>query len=153
MVLITRSFSCAYKPVTNFLTHFPLTHITAFKTYTTKPLNHFLNVTTQYVYSFTSECVNSLPGSAQGLNFIIENLHRQFNNSEPELKDWWTIRSVACGTHQLDDRHSGGRWMIVADKLLTHLTLFESRNSTVKTRRSEQWVQETRTHTAVQIYR
>lgn len=69
------------KPVTNLLS--------CASPQATKPLskliaqpNHCLNVTKQYVYSFMGERVNSLPGAAQGLNFINENLLRQHIDSD-----------------------------------------------------------------------
>lgn len=66
------------------------------------------------------------------------------------LNDGWSDQLHVRPTG-MNDRHSGERWMNGADKLLAHLILFESPNFTVKTRRSEEWVQETHTYSSTDI--
>lgn len=99
----------------------------------------------------TSQCVNSLQGASRGLHFITENLPRQHSDSDLSWRTEGRLDQLHVRATGVNDQHSGGRQMNGADKPLAHLTLFESCVSTIQAWRSEQWVQETRTHAAVWI--
>ncbi len=86
----------------------------------------------------TSGCVNRLPGASQGLHFITDNLQGQHSDSDLSWRTEGRSDRLHVRPTGVNDRHSGGRWMNSADKLLAHLTLFESCVSTVKTARPEQ---------------
>lgn len=85
-----------------------------------------------------SECVNRLPSVSKGLQFITENPPRQHSDSDLSWRTEGPSDQLHVRATGVNDRHSGGRWMNGADKLLAHQTLFESCISTRKTGRSEQ---------------
>lgn len=99
------------------------------------PQNHWITVRMQQCWggnTLMGECVNRPPGVSQGLRFVTENLPRKHSDSDLSWRaEGWSDQLHVRATG-VNDRHSGGRWMNGAGKLLAHQTLFESCISTNK---------------------
>lgn len=120
-------------------THFPTTHKNPFQTRyhkNTKALSECDKAEEE-----TCSRVNVWTDcQAPHRGFILSLRIYRDNTSIQTRRTQWRSDQLHVRQTGVNDRHSGGRRMNGADKLLACLTLFESCVSTIKTGRVEQWV-------------